>query len=243
MDHLIPSIQSFCTLWSDSETSFNSHSATSRMVWHPLVVFDCIATWTSNRSTECTCVWLGVLLQMAMEELESDPLEFLICPLPICRLSPPKYSNYNVDGFFVPSAPRFQSSDFTSSEYTICFLDETFCSVVSHSKPNPELASGIHSVHWICGALFHQHFLTNWDKFLCLLLAMQSFTWRLPVTTVLTSGQDASSVFHQPRKDKRFVAEWLLRAALNVRLDGSDGIIAFSMSPFDSWCVLVVTSA
>ena len=128
-------------------------------------------------------------------------------------------------------------------KYTICFLDETFCSVVSHSKPNPELVSGIHSVHWICGALFHQHFLTNWDKFLCLLLAMQSFTWRPPVTTVLTSGQDASCMFHQPRQDKRFVAEWLLRAALNVTLDGSDGIIAFSMSPFDSWCVLVVTSA
>ena len=63
---------------------------------------------------------------------------------------PQRYSNYVVDGFFVPSTLTFQSSDFTSSEYIICIATDTFCTVVSHSKPNPELLSGIQSV---CGSV------------------------------------------------------------------------------------------
>ena len=51
---------------------------------------------------------------------------------------------YVLDGFFVPSALRFESSDFTSFEYAICIPSETFCIVVSHSKQNSELVSGIH---------------------------------------------------------------------------------------------------
>ena len=38
-------------------------------------------------------------------------------PSAVCHS--PMYSNYVVDGFFVPSALRFLSSDFTSSEHTI----------------------------------------------------------------------------------------------------------------------------
>ena len=37
---------------------------------------------------------------------------------------------------------------------------------------------------------------------------MQSFKWRLPVTTLLTSGQNASCMSHQPRQNKRFIDEW-----------------------------------
>ena len=119
---------------------------------------------------------------------------------------------------FVPSALRFQSSDITSSH--------------SHSKPNPELVSGIHSVHGICGDLLFLHSPTKWDQFLCRFLAMQSFERRLSVTTLLASGQDSSIMFHQPRQDRRFVAGWFLRAAPNVAVDGSDD------STYQHHCVL-----
>ena len=39
---------------------------------------------------------------------------------------------------------------------------------------------------------------------------------------VLTPGQDASCTFHQPRQNKRFIADWFLCASLNVTLDGLD---------------------
>ena len=102
---------------------------------------------------------------------------FAHCPLAVCHS--PRYSNYFLDGFLVPPALRFQSSDFTSSEFSICIPSETFCFVVSHSKPNPELQSGNHSVHGICGDLLCEHFLTKWDKLKCQLLARQSLEWRL----------------------------------------------------------------
>ena len=35
----------------------------------------------------------------------------------------------------VPSGLRFQSSDFTSSEHTVCITHEAFCTVASHSEP------------------------------------------------------------------------------------------------------------
>ena len=41
-----------------------------------------------------------------------------------------------------------------------------------------------------------------------------------PSTTFLTSGQDASCVFHQPRQNRWFVAEWFICAAVNVTYDG-----------------------
>ena len=87
---------------------------------------------------------------------------------------------------------------------------------VGHSEANPEI------VCLICRVMFCQHLLAKWDEFLCRLLAMQSFGWHLPVTTLLTSGQDATCMLHQPQQKGRFIAEWLLRAALNVALDGSN---------------------
>ena len=65
------------------------------------------------------------------------------CPSAVCQS--PRFSNYVLDGFFVPPVLRFQSSDFASSDHTICIPNETFCTVDSHSKPNYELVSGIHS--------------------------------------------------------------------------------------------------
>ena len=38
------------------------------------------------------------------------------CPSDVCHFQ--RNSNYVLGGFFVPSAPRFQSSDFTSSAHT-----------------------------------------------------------------------------------------------------------------------------
>ena len=127
-----------------------------------------------------------------------------------------------VDDFFVPSVLRFQSSDFISSECTVCISNVTLCTVVSRSEPNPELVSGLRSGHGICGDLLCQHLLTKKDMFLCRLLAMQSFTWRFPVTTFLTSGQDASCMFHQPRQIWPVVPECFLCAAFSVTFDGSD---------------------
>ena len=74
------------------------------------------------------------------------------------------------------TAVRFQSSGFTSSEYTICIPYETFGTVVSHSEPNPEVESGIRSVHGIRGDLLCQHFLTTWDKLRSQFLAAQSLS-------------------------------------------------------------------
>ena len=55
------------------------------------------------------------------------------CPSAVCHC--PKYSDHDVDCFLVPSALRFQS-DFTSSEYTVCNANETFCTAVSPPEPN-----------------------------------------------------------------------------------------------------------
>ena len=112
------------------------------------------------------------------------------------------YSDYVLDGFFVPSAPRFQSSDSRSSAYTVCNPNETFCTVIPHSKPNFEFVSQIHSVHGINGNLPRQHSLTKRDKLLCRFLAMQSFECWSPVTTFLTCGQDASCMFHPTTAEK-----------------------------------------
>ena len=75
---------------------------------------------------------------MAVAGLGSDPLELLVCPLSICRLSFSKVFQYVLDGFFAPSAVQFQPSDFTSSGYTIYIPNEKFCTVVSHSEPNTD---------------------------------------------------------------------------------------------------------
>ena len=90
--------------------------------------------------------------------------------VPLCHS--PRYSNHAVDGFRVPSALRFQSSDFASSGYTICIPDETFCAVVS------VLISGVHPVFRISGDLSCQHFFSKRDKLVCRLLAVQSLKWR-----------------------------------------------------------------
>ena len=96
---------------------------------------------------------------MATEGLELDPLEFLVCPLSICRLSVSKVLHCVVDGFLVPRTLRFQTSDFTSSATPSAFSLKH--SDFSNSEPNPELVSGIHSVDWICEDLFCQHSLTK----------------------------------------------------------------------------------
>ena len=63
------------------------------------------------------------------------------------------HSNHVVNCFCVPSVLRFQSPNFASSERTVCIPDETLCTVVSHSKANSELMSGVHLVDLICGGL------------------------------------------------------------------------------------------
>ena len=156
----------------------------------PFVVFDCMATETSNSGSEFVDVLLGDSFPLdscsftrQWRDWDRVHLNFcsVHCPSAVCHS--PKYSNHVLDGFFVPSALRFQLSDSTSSEYTICMPNKTSCAVVSHSKPNPEVVSGIHSVHGICGGPCCQRFLAEGGKYVCRFLAMQSFEWRLPVTT------------------------------------------------------------
>ena len=132
----------------------------------------------------------------------------------------PKHSNFVVDGFFAPSTLRFQPSAFTSSENTICIRDEAFCTVDANSGPNTEFVSGVYFVPRICG-FFCQRLPAKRDKILRRPFAPQSFEWRLPVATLLTSGQDAPCMFDQPRQYGLFITEWLLRVVLNVALYGS----------------------
>ena len=49
---------------------------------------------------------------------------------------PPGNSNHTFDGFFVPSALRFQSSDIPSSEHTV--TNKALCTVASGSDPNSD---------------------------------------------------------------------------------------------------------
>ena len=123
----------------------------------PSVVFDCIATWASNSGSEIVLVLLGDPFPRNSCSFKGQWRNWnrtrlniwsVHCPSAVCHS--PRYSNYVVDGFFVPSTLTFQSSDFTSSEYTICIANDTFSNVVSHSKPNPQLLSGIQSV---CGSV------------------------------------------------------------------------------------------
>ena len=177
----------------------------------PLVVFDRIATRASNGGSEFVDVLLGDSFPLDSCSLEWQRKDWdrihsdfwsVHCPLTVCHPPGVLQSHNSISGFCVQSTPRFQSLDFTSSENTICIPNETFCVVVSHSKPNPILVPGIHSVHWICSDLLCQHLLTKRNELLCGLVAVQSFKWRLPVTTLMTSGQDASCMLHQPRQDK-----------------------------------------
>ena len=48
----------------------------------------------------------------------------------------PRYSNHVLSDFFVPAALRFQYSDFTQSEYTICIPNETFLHCCFASQAN-----------------------------------------------------------------------------------------------------------
>ena len=123
----------------------------------PSAVFDYIATWASNGGSEFVLVLLGDPFPRNSCSFKGQWKNWnrirsniwsVHCPSAVCHS--PRYSNYVVDGFFVTSTLAFQSSDFTSSEYTICIANDTFCTVVSHSKPNPELLSGIQSV---CGSV------------------------------------------------------------------------------------------
>ena len=114
----------------------------------------------------------------------------------------------------------------TPSAFTMNILR---CCFASQAK----FRTGIwdHSVHWICGDLLCQHLLAKRDELLCRLLAVQSFKWRLFVTTLLASGQDASCMLHQSRQGA-------LNGHLMVRMTPRSSITAFSMSPFDSFVSL-----
>ena len=187
--------------------------------------FSLLAAWASNRGSELVDVLLGDSLPLYSCTLGRDwngvHLSFwsVHCPPSICHS--PRNSNHAVDGFCVPSVLRFQSPDFTSSEHTICNPNETLCTVVSHSKPNSVLISGVHPVHRICD-LSCQHLLSERDEVLCRLLAVKSLKWCPPVTTFLTPGQDTSGMLHQPWHDGRVVIEWFLHPALNVALGCSN---------------------
>ena len=125
----------------------------------------------------CACALLLSLIALQQGHPSVAPIFSMFCipGLSICRLSFSKVLQLRVGGFFVPSALRFQPSDFTSSEYTICISNETFRTVVSHSKPNPELVSGIRSVHGIFGDLFCQHVFAKMGHILCRFLCHAVF--------------------------------------------------------------------
>ena len=133
------------------------------------------------------------------------------CPLPVCHS--PRHSNRTGDGFCVPSALRFQSSDFANTEYTICIPYETFCAVVSHPKPN--------SVHWYLGLIlfagsvvicFASTFSPN---------GTDSCVGFLPCS--LSNGIFPSRPFwHLDRMHPACSTNHGRTGALNVTLDGSD---------------------
>ena len=89
------------------------------------------------------------------------------------------------------------------------------------------------------------------EQILASAFPMQSFECCLPITTLVTSGEDAPCMLHQPRQCGRVITERLLRGALNVAFDGSNHlricITAFSIRPFGSLTPFtassVVTSA
>ena len=87
----------------------------------PLVVSDCVASGHptvapnySMSSLVTLSLWIGAPSSgNGGIGIESTFLP-VNCPHAVCQ--PQGHSNRSVDGFFVPSAVHFQSSDFTSSE-------------------------------------------------------------------------------------------------------------------------------
>ena len=129
------------------------------------VVFECVDTCASNSGPEFVDVLLGDSFSLdscsfkwQWRDWNWVHLNFwsVHCPPAVCHS--PKYSNDAVDAFFVPFALRFQSSDFTSSESTICIPTETCGGFAFQAKS--------HSFHGIRGDFLCQHFLTKWYKLL-----------------------------------------------------------------------------
>ena len=120
---------------------------------------------------------------------------------------PQRHSNHTIDGFFVTSVLRFPSPNFSGSEHAICIPNEALCAVVSHSKPNPILISGVHSVPRFCGDSSCQHLLSKRNKLLWWLLSVHPLKWRLSISTFLAPGQAAPGMLHQPRCDWRLVTK------------------------------------
>ena len=80
-----------------------------------------------------------------------------------------------------------------------------------------------------------QHLLSEWYKLLCRLHAMQSFEWRPTVSTLLTPGQNAPRMFHQPRQDWGVFSGFFLHAALHIT--------AFSTNPLEGLYPLTASSS
>ena len=94
----------------------------------PCVVFGCVATEASNS---------GFRIRRNWDRVHSNVWS-VHCPSAVCQS--PRCSNFIVGGFLVPSALRFQSSDFASSGHTICIPNQTLCTVRSPNQmPNLQL--------------------------------------------------------------------------------------------------------
>ena len=140
-------------MWSGSKALVNSYSATSCMSLRPFVVFDCVATGHgASQSGSFKWQWRD------WDRVHSN---FWSVHCPSAVYHSPRYTTYCLDVFCVPSALRFQSSDFASSEYTICIPHEALCAGVSHPKPNSVLISWVHSVPRLCGDLSCQHLFSK----------------------------------------------------------------------------------
>ena len=138
VNHLMSSIQPFCSMRSGSEAFFDSRPAAIWVCLCSFVVFDCITTWDSPSGF--------VLPQNGNGGIGMVHSNFRSVYCPLFLRHPPRYSNHTVDNFCVPSVLRLQSPNFTSSENTICVPNEALCAVVSHPEPNHELLPGVHSV-------------------------------------------------------------------------------------------------
>ena len=244
VDHFISSILPFCPLWSDSETSFNPLPATIWVCLCPRVVFDRIATLTSDSGPEVLKILFG-------NSFPLNPYTFawcwrtrnrifpnfwtVHCPPAVCHS--PHNSTYIVDGFFVPSAPRFQPPDFKSSEYPICIPDEAFCTVAAHSEPDPEFASWVRSVHRICGDLFCQHLVNKRNKFLRRHFQCNLLNGVFPSRPFwhLDRMHPACSTNHGNMGDSSLSGSCVVLSIwrLMVRMIPRICITAFSTSPFD----------
>ena len=131
-----------------------------------------------------------------VERLEWGPLELLVCLLSIFRRSSSTALQSHCRRLLCPICPDAPNLRISRALiFTFCVPNEALCAVVSQAKSRTDI--WVHSVSRFCGDSSCQHLFAERDKLLRRLLSVHPLKWRLPVATLLASGQDASGVLHQ----------------------------------------------